>query len=392
MQYSNLFPRVITYDSGLEVFQCEIDGYYLDFIQGDNKKLIVTFEPVMADDILLQPSREAWGLSFLYKEGFSVLGVKSKSLDWFRGKELHKYFRDILPQNLFNKFEKIVFYGGSMGGYGCLAFADSYPGSIVISMAPQSTLSKQLVPWEKRFKKGQEQDWSGDFIDGKIGAYKASKVYEFYDPFTTGDKAHIDRLEQKNVVRLSLPFMGHRIPAALLRMGILKEVVLQAINGELTKETFKRLSVTRRNLPGYYTSMARRSNSLDLKKFCVEKALLCSAKSLRDRLFIEALDEQLKLCIHTMNITNGIIVANLLEFAPQLPRNVAIFSRVAKFYVLINDLRKARLFLNSLEPQIVINTSVKVQKEILKFARDSGSKLVVRVKEFQNNIHTNEIS
>ncbi len=380
-----IFHNKICYDNGLEVFQKELDGYYLDYITGQNNTLVITFEPVMDYNILLNSGREAWGLNFLYNEGFSVLGVKSKQLDWFRGKDLHEFFRSETVSLFFSSFEKVVFYGGSMGGYGSLAFSDACPGAIVIAMAPQSTLSEELVPWEKSFLLGRKQNWSGDFIDGKIGALKAKKVYAIYDPFVSGDRKHIERLDSKNLIKLPLPFMGHRIPAALLRMGVLKQVVLQAINEELDVKSFKELSKARRLVPQYYTALSRKSNNIKVKSFVIEEALKLSAKSLRDRFYVEALDELLKLSYITNNIKVGIITANLLEFSPQIPRNVAIFIRVGQYYLSTDDLKKARLFLNTLDPELILRVSEKQQKDILSIARQCGSKLTSRVRETQRD-------
>ena len=380
-----IFNNKVCYDNGLEVYQKELDGYYIDYISGESNTLVITFEPVMADNILLNSKREAWGLNFLYKEGFSVLGVKSKKLDWFRGKELHTFFRSEVISSFFSSFEKVVFYGGSMGGFGCLTFSDACPGAIVIAMGPQSTLSNALVSWEKRFPLALEQDWSGDFIDGKVGASKAKKVYAIYDPYVLPDRKHIERLDPHNLIKLPLHFMGHRIPAALLRMGVLKQVVLQAINEELDTKNFKEISKYKRLLPQYYTALTRQSKSTKVKSFAIEKALMLSAKTLRDRYYVEALDELLKLSITTNNHTDAIVTANLLEFSPQIPRNVAIFIRICEYYLSTGDLKKARLFLNTLEPEHILRVSNKQKKNILSIARQCGSKLTVRIKEAQRD-------
>lgn len=257
--------------NGLVAYQVDRGDYWIDFIP-NGPELVVTFENAGTGggpDSL----RDCWGLSYLKNRNVSVLGVKWKRLDWYRGKTLHQFFRSEDFQRFAAQFTKHIFMGGSMGGYAALAFSQVLPGSLVIAHNPQTTLDTRLVPWEKRFEKGRQQDWTGDFSDTASAASFSKLIYLTYDPFDIEDRRHVERVRGQNVVHLKMPFMGHATPEWLLQMKILSKVTDLAMNEELTVEVFAKLMRPRRTIARYYICMYLQTKKKNAKELALSRGL-----------------------------------------------------------------------------------------------------------------------
>jgi tetratricopeptide (TPR) repeat protein len=236
---------------GSEIRQTELPGYYLDYFEGEDV-LVITFEN--RDDRRNDANRPPWGFGFLKNSGFAILGVKPKRADWYRGADLHAYFRSDTFKTLVSGFRRVIFYGSSMGGYGALTFATE--GAEVIAHNPQSTLDRRLAPWETRYQEGQAQDWAGDFADAADGARRAQAVYLSYDPFFDLDRRQAERLSWDNVLPLKAPMLGHSLPQWFFHLGILKQIFEMVVQGTMTTEAWARLIRARRLLPRYYFRFA----------------------------------------------------------------------------------------------------------------------------------------
>ncbi len=264
----------VTLRSGVTAYQIALDNYWIDFVPS-GPELVVSFENLGrggGPDGL----RDCWALSYLKKRNFSVLGVKWRRADWYRGKSLHRFFRSDELRNFAAQFSKRSFMGGSMGGYGALAFSQVLPGSLVIAHNPQTTLDTKIVPWETRFAQGRRQDWSGDFSDTTNSAALARRLYMTYDPFDTPDRKHIERIPGDNVVLLKIPFTGHATPEWLLQMKVLSQVSDMALSEELTTENFAQLARARRNIGRYYLCMYAESKRDNFKELALSRGLQLS--------------------------------------------------------------------------------------------------------------------
>jgi len=233
-------------------------GFYVNFekfaavyVARGNNRLVVAFDNLSAvNDTSL--NREAWGDKFYAENGWSSLGIISFDANWYRDDVLFDYLENLRDTGFFAQFKNVVFTGTSMGGYAAAAFCDLAPGSTVIAFSPQSTLSKALVPWEKRFNRGRKQDWSGRYTDAANHTSAAARVYLCYDPYMPGDKSHASRFTGDNIVHLHSNYVGHKNVVFLRKVGILKDVTRQCINHKMTTAKFNALFRARRSLPWYY--------------------------------------------------------------------------------------------------------------------------------------------
>ncbi|WP_160000280.1 tetratricopeptide repeat protein [Roseomonas sp. 18066] len=267
-----MFDRMVTYEKARKaVQQCELPGYFLDFHQGGRQggdTLLVTFENADPVRDRLAADRRPWGFDFLQKQGFSILGVKPKAVDWYRGADLHGFFRSAAFAGFADRFRRRIFYGSSMGGYAALAFSDCGEGHEAIAFNPQSTLDPALVPWERRYPEGRAQDWSGDFADARRARH-SRRALVVYDPFFAPDRRHVQRLPAAGITAFKVPLVGHAVAQWLARMGTLRPLVLGRIEGSLTPASMAQLARPRRGLPRYYSQLARTTRRPGVIRRCI---------------------------------------------------------------------------------------------------------------------------
>lgn len=181
--------------------------------------LIVTFDNRKSTS--QDGDRLPWGMSFAKSMNASHLGVMTKRRnDWFRNSDLFDFFDSLRDIEFFKRFHKVIFYGSSMGGFGALTFAAACPNSHIVVMCPQTTLSKDSVPWETRYEKGYARgDWTDPrYLDGVEGARLARRVDVFADPYFKPDWGHVQRLTSANVNLMRLPFQKHSVPNILTQI------------------------------------------------------------------------------------------------------------------------------------------------------------------------------
>jgi hypothetical protein len=232
--------------------------HQIDFLPG-GRVLVVTFEPAAIGKAVVNDlGRPVWGQTFLQRRGHTVLGVKRVAADWYRSADLHQVFRALQQAEWFARFDQVVFYGPSMGGYAALAFAACVPGCTVIALNPQSTLAPDRVWFDQRFAEARAVSWTGDFVDGVDGAATARRVYVCYDPYQIRDRLHADRLPTHNRINLRLPSVGHTTAQALNSLGLLGIVFDEALQGTLDEAGFRRLARARVQLADYHVRMAER--------------------------------------------------------------------------------------------------------------------------------------
>jgi hypothetical protein len=262
-----------------EVFEAEgikwqqevLDNYFADFHSGSDT-LCVTFEPM---GIVGQhnPHRLSWGARALIARKLSVLGIKSKGDSWYRRPDLHCFLIALQSGGFFKEYKKVLFYGGSMGGYAALAFSILADDAVVLALNPQTSLDIGIVPWESRFTVGQREDWRGAFADAAVSARHAREVWVCYDPLLREDRLHVERLPNANLKELKIPGVGHKMPMHLQELGLLSTVLDGVLDGTLQPAAFPTLARRRRGYIRYWISLGDRLRCLAAQRACLARAL-----------------------------------------------------------------------------------------------------------------------
>ena len=241
----------------MQAASLRLGKHQVDFVPG-GPVLAVTFEPAALGKAGTDLDRPAWGQAYLQRRGHSVLGVKRVATDWYRNPGLHQAFRALQAAGWFARFQQVIFYGPSMGGYAALAFAACAPGCTVLALNPQSSLSPHKVWFDQRFAGARAAAWAGDLVDGVQGAEGARRVYVCYDPYQIKDRLHAERLPAHNRVNLRLPFVGHTTAQTLNALGLLGRVFDQALAGTLDEAGFREMARKRSELADYHCRLAER--------------------------------------------------------------------------------------------------------------------------------------
>jgi Sulfotransferase family len=265
--------------------------HQVDFLPGAGV-LAVTFEPAAAGMGGQGLERPVWGQAYLQRRGHAVLGVKRVGADWYRSPDLHRLFRRLQAASFFAGFERVIFYGPSMGGYAALAFAACAPGCTVLALHPQSTLAPDRIWFDQRFAGPKAASWQGDFVDGVDGARAAARVYVCYDPHQIKDRLHAQRLPAHNRVDLRLPFAGHTTAQALNALGLLGQVFDQALAGTLDETGFRALVRQRQRLADYQCRLGERGVWWPRRERHLTQALAIDPQHARARQLLLAAEPQ----------------------------------------------------------------------------------------------------
>lgn len=220
--------------------------------------LIVSFENL---DHVYEGERMPWGYGFVESRGWSMLGMMAHDWTWYRDDAVYDFFDRLSDDGFFDRFERVVFYGASMGGYAACVFSAAAPGATVVAISPQATLSRDTASWETRYRKAWRRDFTGRYAYAPDMVEAAEKVHIFYDPLMGLDAMHAALFRGENIAKYSCRFMGHRIASLWLLIGALKPVVAGCVDGTMTPAQFYSLVRKRRELPRYQRETLERLQS-----------------------------------------------------------------------------------------------------------------------------------
>ncbi|MFN6951757.1 MAG: hypothetical protein ACK4NE_04090, partial [Albidovulum sp.] len=79
------------------------------------------------------------------------------------------------------------------------------------------------------------------------------------DPHLAEDASHVARLVGPDTMLLRMPHLGHKLPPALLRMGQLKSLARDALEGTLDLPAFHRMMRARRTSASYVETLLARA-------------------------------------------------------------------------------------------------------------------------------------
>jgi len=221
------------------------------------KTLIVTFENL--DHVFEgEESRMPWGYNFVVGQNWSMLGLMAHGWTWYRDDAVFDFFDRLRDEGFFERFEKVVFYGASMGAYAAANFSAAAPGSTVIMISPQATLDRQIAAWETRYHKAWIRDFDGRYGYAPTHVQAAETAHLFYDPRMPLDAMHAALFQSENVVKYPCRYMGHRIASLWILMKLLKPVVSECVEGILTPVRFAQMMRVRRHTHRYQREMLER--------------------------------------------------------------------------------------------------------------------------------------
>ena len=153
--------------------------------------------------------------------GYSILGVQSHHKDWYRSSSPPEQIAALQEHGFFDRFTNIVFTGTSMGGFAALCFASLVPRAKVLAFSPQSTLNRDVAPFEERYPYPYRKfDWQRpDYLDAAQHVGDISSGYIFFDPKVPEDNLHAERLKSPSIAQVRIPYAGHTLIRVVIKAG-----------------------------------------------------------------------------------------------------------------------------------------------------------------------------
>ena len=201
------------------------------------------------------------GYQIAAPRGWSSLSIIAHDETWFRDKSVFGYFDRLIDDAFFEDFDRVVFYGAGMGGYGAAAFSVAAPGCTVLALAPQATLDTEIADWDRRYMNARRLDFTDRFGFAPDMTEGCDKTFLVYDPIQQIDAVHAAMFRGPHVTKLRARHIGRDPQAELARIDALRPLIDAACDGTLNEGLFYRLWRKRRQNPQYLGRLAGRVQS-----------------------------------------------------------------------------------------------------------------------------------
>ncbi|WP_076537245.1 hypothetical protein [Shewanella sp. UCD-KL21] len=224
----------------------QVDDVFIQYHIFDvNQPIMVTFSPYSEPitDEQITSGKSAWGFNFFAKRQLNVVAFNQIGKNNIFESQIFEVFLVDFGKQL-TLFPSRIGYGASLGGFALALYAEVLRLDRALLLMPVSTFNQSIAPWEPKtfpHSRGIGLDASGCKIPLTI----------IYDPLSVPDKLHKERFGSCVKV-LTITGVGHRIPRALLNLGMLSSVVLEYRQGDINSDDFYQRTRKRRNLSYYF--------------------------------------------------------------------------------------------------------------------------------------------
>ncbi|MBP0480936.1 phosphoadenosine phosphosulfate reductase [Sagittula salina] len=253
----------------------------------DGDTLLVSFETMSGIEALSE-TRTPLGFDMVRDYGWSSLSVLSHGDTWFRDPLVYGFFDQLLDDDFFEEFERVVFYGAGPCGYAAAAYSVAAPGARVLLMQPQATLDPRVTEWDDRFAEARRLDWTSRYGYGPDMIDAADQATILYDPRERLDAMHAALFTRANVQRFRLPFFGGAIQTDMRMLDLMPRLLIATAEGTLDAARFATLFRARRSYPPYLRKLLAHLDNAGrdglTRKLCRNVATRMNAPRFRRRL------------------------------------------------------------------------------------------------------------
>ncbi|SES16651.1 hypothetical protein SAMN04490244_106245 [Tranquillimonas rosea] len=241
----------------VDSFAYALDADHFIRFQRRGPNLLVSFEPTMDGETPLEAVTPR--LDPLAQEmEWSTLSLVSRGHTWFRRPEVIGFFDALVDGTLLDQFENVLFYGASSGGHAALSFAITAPMARVLALAPQAALGPE-APWDTRFGGAANGvDFAARYVPSADHLEVAESILLPFDPTIPEDGRHAEALASDVTLPLQCRHLGPDLDATLDQLGVLDDIVAEAMEGTLTAQQFYTALRARHNHGPYLRRLVRR--------------------------------------------------------------------------------------------------------------------------------------
>ena len=165
--------------------------------------------------------------------GWSRLTLTSTGDAFFRAEEIVTFFDALVDGTLLDQFDNVLFFGAGPSGHAALSFALAAPLSRVLAIDP-------VTP----------PDALGDLARYHPGAENLETAADIWILRGPDEKAAL-ACDNAAFVEANCALLGADIAVELMRLGVLDNIIMEAMDGTLTRLAILRALRSRRNNSGW---------------------------------------------------------------------------------------------------------------------------------------------
>ena len=212
--------------------------------------IMITFPPgneALSHADLIE-KKTPWGFDLFAKRKMNVISFNHIGKGNYFNSNEFATFTVKLGRHL-DCFSERIGYGVSRGGYATSLFSMNLCLDRALLLMPISTYDISIASWDPKVREASLYlNACADSAECEI------PLTIIYDPLYKPDSMHVKRF-QSCINRLPLPGVGHRIPRALLQLGILRSTVLQYRQQQIDPASFFLKIRKRRTLAIFYRGL-----------------------------------------------------------------------------------------------------------------------------------------
>jgi hypothetical protein len=200
------------------------------------------------------PSREPppTAQEFFTARGINFVGVRGARNDWFQHDEILEVLEAVRAAT---PGGRRVGYGGSMGGYAVINFAQDLGLDSLVAVCPQFSIDPRKAPFEPRWRdEAAAIAFRHDKID-RIAPIRHG--YAIFDPATV-DAAHMAMITRRHAITpIRMHFAGHDVLRMLTGAGVAAELLIGLVRDTVDHAGFvRRLRATRATYAPFWLAAA----------------------------------------------------------------------------------------------------------------------------------------
>jgi hypothetical protein len=220
------------------------------------RDLLVTFENAVA--LREGATGRPMGFAPVTAQGWSLMAFFSEGETWFRDPRVWATLDRLTDEGFFEGYDRVLFHGAGAGGYAAAAFSVAAPGCRVMVVRPQATLDPAVTGWDRRYLADRRRDFASRYGYAPAMVDAALSTYVVHDPGQMPDAMHASLFTRPGVTMLPCRGAGRRPEAVLEALGLMPDLLIQAMAGTLTPASFAKGWRARRRWPGYVRGLANR--------------------------------------------------------------------------------------------------------------------------------------
>lgn len=217
-------------------------------VAGRSRLCVVSFDSYVNVPTLDRPG---FGEAFLAGCGIDAIHVQTRDNRWYHHAELDAALAAVAEAGA--RYERVVTYGSSMGGYAALRFATAAGAQAALAISPQYSIDPRVAPFETR--------WPAEAARLAFGTHPApaGEGVVVYDPVDRRDRRHAELYAAANprLILLTVPYAGHPATALLAETGQLQAMIRHVAEGRFDAARSRAaLRVARRGSQHYLFTLA----------------------------------------------------------------------------------------------------------------------------------------